>query len=497
MRSGHGSMPALRHECLNSLLAAHPEAHRLIVGYSGGMDSHVLLHLLARQRHQWPERTLAAVYVDHGLQAASADWGEHCGGICHELGVPFRVLRIDARPAPGESPEAAARRARYAALAAELDPDAALLTAHHRDDQAETLLLQLLRGAGPHGLAAMPAVARLGQGWLLRPLLEVDRAELLAYAHTQRLNWIEDASNTDTGFDRNYLRHRILPLLRERWPAASRALARSAQWCAETAAWLDQEADADLARVVTPRSDSLSIPALRELSEIRQRNLLRYWLRRLHLPIPDARQLRHILRDTLNAARDRQPCIRWPGGEARRYRDALYALPPLAPHDARRSLIWRPNADGYPPLELSGLGQLRLQETVGAGLRKSVLADATLLVRFRQGGERFRPVGRRHGQELKKLLQEAGIPPWERDRLPLLYRVAIEEFPPYQGGVSRRDGGVDPPAGSSHPGALRHPSFSKEGKTDHPLLAVVGLGIAADHAADPGEPGWQPVFADG
>ncbi len=436
---------------LNSLLTAHPNIRRLIVGFSGGLDSHVLLHLLAMHRASWPERTLAAVYVDHGLQVSSAAWGEHCAGVCLELGVLFRRLKIDACPAPGESPEAAARRARYAALAAELRPDAALLTAHHRDDQAETLLLQLLRGAGPHGLAAMPTVSRLGQGWLLRPVLDVDRAELLAYAQAHRLHWIEDASNEDTRFDRNYLRHRILPLLRERWPAVSRNLARSAQWCAETAAWLDAEADADRTCVVTHRSDALNIPTLRQLSEIRQRNLLRHWLRQLGLPTPDRRQLRHILHDALTAGRDRQPCIRWPGGEVRRYRASLYAMPPLAPHDARQTFVWRPDPNGYPPLELPGLGLLRLQRMIGVGLREPALADAAMIVRFRRGGERFRPVGRYHSQELKKLLQEAGIPSWERDRLPLLYR-------------------------------------------DQTLLAAVGLGIAADHAAGPGETGFLPVL---
>ena len=444
-------MPALRHARLNPLLAAHPEVHHLVVGYSGGLDSHALLHLLATHRASWPERRLAAIYVDHGLQAASASWGEHCARICRELDVPFQALKIHARHAPGESPEAAARRARYAALAVELRPDAALLTAHHRDDQAETLLLQLLRGAGPHGLAAMPTASRLGQGWLFRPFLEVDRAELLAYAQAHELRWIEDASNEDTRFDRNYLRHRILPLLRDRWPAAPRALARSAQWCAETAAWLDEEADADLTCIVAHRSDGLSIPALRELSEVRQRNVLRRWLRRLGLPVPEARQLRQILHDALSAGRDRQPCIHWPGGEVRRYREALYAMPPLALHDAQRSWVWRRNANGYPPLELPGLGQLRLQATVGAGLRAERLAGATLTVGFRRGGERFRPAGRHHGQELKKLLQDAGIPPWERDRLPLLYR-------------------------------------------DQTLLAVVGLGAAAIAAATPGEPGFLPVL---
>lgn len=433
---------------ISAFLAAHPQSHRLIVGYSGGMDSHALLHLLAMQRELWPERTLEAIYVDHGLHPASAVWGGHCARVCRELNVPFRTLRIDARPAPGESPEAAARQARYAALAAALEPDAALLTAHHRDDQAETLLLQLLRGAGPHGLAAMPEAARLGQGRLLRPLLNVDRAALLAYAHTQQLQWIEDASNADTGFDRNYLRHRILPLLRERWPAANRVLARSARLCAETAGWLDAEADADLTRVTTARADALSVPALRELSELRQRNLLRRWLRKLGLPTPDIRQVRQILHDTLTAARDRQPCIHWPGGEVRRYRDTLYAMPPLVSHDGQRTFLWQPVANTYPPLELPGWGILQLRETVGAGLRADILDGTTLTVRFRRGGERFRPVGRLHRQELKKLLQEAGIPPWERERLPLLYR-------------------------------------------EDALLAVVGLGIAADFVADSGEAGWQ------
>ena len=447
-----------------ALLDAHPCIRHLIVGYSGGMDSHALLHLLAAHRHCWPERTLAAVYVDHGLQAASVRWGEHCAHICRELDIPFRVLKIDARPAPGESPEAAARRARYTTLAAELGPDAALLTAHHRDDQAETLLLQLLRGAGPHGLAAMPTASRLGPGWLLRPWLDVDRSELLDYALEHRLHWIEDVSNADTRFDRNYLRQRILPLLRERWPAVGRNLARSAQWCAETADWLDADADADLARAATPSPDALHIPTLRELSEPHQRNVLRRWLRRLGLPVPDARQLRHILHDALAAAHDRQPRIQWPGGEVRRYRDTLYALPPPLAHDARQIFVWRCETNAYPPLDLPGLGTLRLRPAVGEGLRSETLAGIALTIRFRQGGERFRPAGRHHSQELKKLLQDAGIPPWERDRLPLLYLLPIT------------------------------PTFPREGGGSQGLLAVVGLGIAAEAAAGSGEPGLLPVL---
>jgi len=436
---------------------AEVHADHLIIGYSGGLDSHVLLHGLATDRYRWPERRLEALYIDHGLQAVSTAWGEHCAGICHELNVPYRVVRIDARSAPGESPEAAARRARYAAFAAELDADTALLTAHHCDDQAETLLLQLLRGAGPHGLAAMPAAAHLGRGWLLRPFLAVDRTALRAYARTHHLHWIEDASNSDARFDRNYLRHRVLPLLRERWPAASRTLARSAQLCAETAAWLDEEAALDLARVATQRPNCLAISALRSLSATRQRNVLRYWLRQLSLPIPDARQLQHVLDDALPAPADRNPHLRWPGVEVRRYRDGLYAMPPLQPHDVNQTFIWPSSNRDWPPLDLPGVGRLELRECVGAGLRAEYLAGGTLIVGFRQGGERFRPVGRNHSQELKKLLQEAGIPPWERERLPLVYEVI------------------------------------GKGRKGQQLLAVVGLGIAADAATDSAQIGWQFV----
>ncbi len=447
-------------------LGTGPATNGFIVGYSGGMDSHVLLHRLAAFPPDQCARPLAAVYVDHGLQTASIAWGEHCAGVCRSLKVPFQVLKIDAQAAPGESPEAVARRARYAAFAAVLESDAALLTAHHRDDQAETLLLQLLRGAGPHGLAAMPAVSRLGQGWLLRPVLDVDHAELHAYAKLHGLRWIEDASNHETRFDRNYLRHRVWPLLQERWPAATRTLARSAQLCAEAAQWLDEVAAADLAVVVADRPDGLWLPALRALDERRQRQVLRYWLRQLQLPVPDTRQLRQLLQDVLTAAADRSPCSHWPGAEVRRYREKLYARSPLPVHDAGQRLVWRSTAAGWPPLELPGIGWLHLRETLGAGLRAEALAGASLVVGFRQGGERFRPVGRRHHQELKKLMQEAGIPPWERARLPLLY-----------GSVAEKSDGL------------------RTQISEGPLLAVVGLGLAADWSASPGETGWQPELA--
>ena len=204
------------------------------VAFSGGVDSHVLLHALAARRHELA-MPLGAVHVDHGLHGHSPAWAEHCRQVCADLGVEYARLAGDARPAPGESPEAAARALRYGLLADWLPAGALLLSAHHQDDQAETLLLQLLRGAGPKGLSAMPGAAPLGRGTLLRPLLDCGRADLLAYARAQRLDWLEDPSNADTRLDRNFLRQRLLPELKTRWPAAAAVLARSSELCAEAA----------------------------------------------------------------------------------------------------------------------------------------------------------------------------------------------------------------------------------------------------------------------
>ena len=201
---------------LQHALQKLPPAPQYHVAFSGGVDSHVLLHLLASQRETLPG-SLGAVHVNHHIQQHAGDWEVHCRSVCEELDIPCHFLRVDGKARRGESPEAAARTARYRALADWLPADAVLLTGQHRDDQAETLLLQLLRGAGPRGLAAMPVVTELGNGRLVRPLLALRRADILDYAHQHRLRWVEDPSNADTRYDRNLLRHRVMPLLQQHW----------------------------------------------------------------------------------------------------------------------------------------------------------------------------------------------------------------------------------------------------------------------------------------
>lgn len=386
-----------------------------MVAYSGGLDSHVLLHALVRLRPACGF-SLRAVHVHHGLQPAADNWARHCERACADLGVAFITGRVRVDGVAEEGMEAAARRARYACLAKLLEPGEVLLTAHHQDDQAETLLLQLLRGTGVHGLAGMPALVPFAAGFHARPLLAFPRVELERYARAQNLSWIEDPSNRAPEIGRSLIRHRVLPLLRERWPTAGRQLAQAARHAAEAAALLDVLARADLAECA--QDGSLRVSALQRLSPARRRNALRCWIRARGFRVPSAKQLELLLTQLESEPRTRHAAIRWRGAELRRYRDFLVlradtALPAMA-----GAVIW----DGARPLLLPSIGrQLHLAPAQGRGLARARLNGATFSVRFRQGGEVCRLPGRMHHHTLKKLLQEAGVPPWERERLPLLY----------------------------------------------------------------------------
>lgn len=381
------------------------------VALSGGLDSSVLLHATADAARARSIR-LRALHVDHGLQAASAAWARACRDACDAAGIPLHVVSLDLEPPRGASVEAAAREARYAALAAELAAGERLLTAHHRDDQLETVLIQLLRGAGVAGLAAMPARARLGHGWQLRPLLGVDRAELRAYADRHGLEWHEDPMNEALRFDRGYLRARVLPAIRGRWPSAAATVARSAMHLAEASRLLEGLAAADATGLVD--DGRVSLAGLERLPRDRQVNLLRWWLRAEGLRPPAASQLGAGLPDLFSARPDGAPSLRWPEGEIRRYRGRLYAGRPLP---ARPRAAACGDAAGF---DLGpGLGCLQLVEADEGGLRRPLPAAPEL--RFRTGGESLKPHPGRPRKRLKDLCQEAGVVPWMRDRLPLLY----------------------------------------------------------------------------
>ena len=237
------------------------------------------------------------MHVDHGLAAGSAHWAQFCRDRCADLGLTIQVLKVNGAAPTGQSPEAWARRLRYTALQGCMCEGDVLLTAHHRDDQAETLLLQLLRGAGPHGLSAMPAVRPFGTGWLARPQLDFSRAQLLVYARQHALSWIDDPSNQDLAFDRNFVRHRVMPLIRERWPGCARTLSRASEWQRQSVEILDARAVEDMQDVVGNTAKRLSVTGLTGLDPVRRRNVLRYWIKGSGLPVPSAVQLEHIISD--------------------------------------------------------------------------------------------------------------------------------------------------------------------------------------------------------
>jgi tRNA(Ile)-lysidine synthase len=385
------------------------------IAYSGGCDSHVLLHVAASIRAQLPP--LRAIHVHHGLSPHADAWQAHCMAVCAALGIPLEVVRVHIEHTPGSSLEALARTARYQALQAQLQQGAALLSAHHANDQAETVLLQLMRGAGVAGLAAMPAQARLGDGYLLRPWLHVTQAELRAYAAAQKLTWIEDESNQQIDFERNFIRHQVLPLLQTRRAGVTHALARVAAHQAEAAHLLHEVGQHDLSTVLNMDLNHTPLPPLNlkklvQLSPPRQRNVVRIWLHQGGFRSPSRVRLHTLLQQVFTAADDRQPMLCWDEGEIHRYRHHLYALPrlPTLPHTV---LPW----EGQASLPLP-LGRLCATHTPGQGVY--LPPQTKLEIRFRQGGERLLLNGQQH--QLKKYLQKYSMPPWERHFLPLLYR---------------------------------------------------------------------------
>jgi tRNA(Ile)-lysidine synthase len=393
-------------------LAGKPK--RVVVAFSGGLDSTVLLHALTALRAVH-ETQLLAVHIDHGLSDESAIWCRHCESFADSLGVDFASAKVDVDISSGQGTEAAARAARYDAFRSLLQTGDWLLSAHHKDDQAETLLLNLMRGSGPSGLAGIGEIRPFAAGWLVRPLLSVSRSDLQAYAGEHQLDWIDDPSNEDQQFDRNYLRHEVMPRLEARWPDVASRLRRGALLAAEAAQLLDQLADTDF-RELGERPDRLALDQLRKLPPERQRNLIRYVVRELGLPSPPATQLQSVIMDLIPARDDGQPVVQWAGAEIRRYRDQVYVLPATIPKAALASRQLVANR-----IELgAGLGELKLEPNASSGLADAIVSRG-LEVRFRCGGEEIKPLGQTHTRKLKKLLQEEGVVPWMRERLPLLY----------------------------------------------------------------------------
>lgn len=430
-------------EELAAQLAPRVPAHSsILVGLSGGVDSVVLLHLLHElaPRFSWQ---ISALHVHHGISPNADAWADFCAGLCAGYAIPLQVEHVDIAPLREHGIEAAARKLRHAALARQAADFVAL--AHHADDQAETLMLQLLRGSGVKGAAAMPALGlmeplaiRLGcqetpakslvmskrpllaqredSTGLLRPMLHCSRREILAYATAQGLRWIEDESNADDSYPRNFLRHRVLPLLEERFPACRDTLARSAQHFAEASELLDVLAQQD----AQGRFDGATLAAgrLAELDTARAKNLLRWFLHYAGAPMPQAVQLDGMLHQLCKARQDAAVCVAYGDYEVRRYRGRVYVQHALGEFDPGLVLPWQGETElDWPALN----ARLLFEPRQGMGISLAKLRRAPVTLRLRQGGETLRPHPQAATRTLKNLLQEQQVPPWRRERLPLLY----------------------------------------------------------------------------
>ena len=405
----------------------HLNEPSLLIALSGGLDSVVLLSLATgwRDLHQC---SLRAIYIDHGLQQQSAEWGEFCAALCSDLNVEFKTLPVTVDLESGLSPEAAARDARYEALQTALRPGEYLCTAHHADDQAETLLLQLFRGAGVQGLASMPQLRRFGSGYLMRPLLHSSRSEIQRYAADHALGFCEDPSNADGRYDRNYLRNDFLPPLQQRWPQLVANISRSASHCAESLELLNDLAKLDYAAACKDAAPVdcagiagvMPVVPLQTLSDIRKKNLLRYWISLHGFKAPSTAQLQQILIDLVTVVSGvvsgGSGRINFGDAAIARYQETLFlgqrnSFEPLPDFEYQ----WHDTSAPLIIAELDWSLDIAVQQNLKA------YAGQILHVRNRRGGERWRPDPAGHSVSVKSLLQQRRIPPWQRSRLVFVF----------------------------------------------------------------------------
>jgi tRNA(Ile)-lysidine synthase len=399
---------------------------KLVLGLSGGLDSVVLLELLRRLAGPLGFR-LSCVHVNHGISPNARRWAAFCARRCKRHAIALALHQVDLEPYRAEGLEGAARRARYQVYARQKADF--IVLAHHLDDQAETVLLQLLRGAGVKGGAAMPLLRKQDSGRrtkgarapaILRPMLAVSRKEIEAYAKANRLKWVEDESNADTRYDRNFLRHQVLPVIGKAFPGYRATLARAAGHLAEASLVLDELAEADAKRAVTGTvtGNKLVLAELRRIGVARTKNLVRWLLLQQGDAAPESDRLQEGLRQLFHARDDATVRVVLGACELRRYAGCAYLLRSLAQVPAELRRDW----DGkrvWPLPELGGT--LQFVRGPGAGLDCALIGDSGLSVSLRQGGEKLRLQPGGSARSLKNLLQEARMPPWERERLPLIY----------------------------------------------------------------------------
>ncbi|HEY5715809.1 MAG TPA: tRNA lysidine(34) synthetase TilS [Psychromonas sp.] len=412
---------------LSLMLAPQPvNGQDFHIALSGGLDSVVLLHLFSRLRGSTPDCAVSAHHINHGLSHNAAHWQQFCQNLCASLGINFRCSKVNLARHNRTSLEALAREKRYACLSEGLSENSYLLTAHHQDDQLETLLLALKRGSGNTGLQGIQKKQKRQKGYLIRPLLDFSRDQLAAYAALFQLDWIEDESNQDQVFDRNFIRQSITPLLKQRWPGIAKSVARSAAIFQEQQQLLDEIAAADFKQIVESQLNQQVLPIneLALLSPGRRNNLLRFWFKKNNLAYPSAMQLQTLWSDVALANIDAQPVLQFKGVSIRRYRQHLYFVEDKKiAQSVPQAIRWLGQekvalCDGLVKLFFKvgngGEAALALPDFAGKAkveicFRAQLPADLSCL-----------PAGRRGSRSIKKLLHEYHVPPWLRDLVPFI-----------------------------------------------------------------------------
>lgn len=394
-------------------LTSLPNLKKVVVAYSGGVDSHVLLHGCSSLIQTFPHIHFHAVYINHDLHDDSDKWCYHCEKVSKTLDINFTSVKVAVEVLRGDGPEQAARHARYDALQHFIDADSVLLTAQHQDDQAETLMLQLLRGAGVNGLASMPALNAFGEGQIARPLLTFTQQEIMDYALDHQLSWVEDPSNLNTSLDRNFLRQRVIPIIKERWPAFSNTTSRSAVHCAEASSLLAKQA---AKFIMEDEKDVLPLAAVNCLDDEFQRLIIRQWLANNSVRMPSQK----VLHQMQNEITDEPACsalIEWAGNQVRLFDGSFFLLKKPDKPQKLNVAEWVCG-----DVELANnLGTLSLSDSQIGGLDKEKWKRSKVTIQARSGGECIKLINRQGTKKLKKLFYEYKVFPWARDLIPLIY----------------------------------------------------------------------------
>jgi len=392
-----------------------------VVAYSGGLDSAVLLQLMSLIQQADSSVNVRAIHVNHQLQLDADLFQQHCEMVCASYGIPIAISVVKVEYVKGDSLEAKARECRYDCMLSQLQPNECLLTAHHLDDQAETILLQLMRGAGVKGLAAMPLVNTVNDIEVLRPMLSICHEDIVLYAKENNLCWIDDKTNNDTSFDRNYIRHKVMPILSARWPQAAVTLSRSARHCAVSNELIEAEALQLLSPLLVDGCQ-LSISGLLKLSPSWQNQVLRQWLLHMKAPLPDENQLVAMMSNVVLAKEDAMPCVQWKGYVVRRFAGSLYVMPCLSDHDNTLSYIWDMKSDlVLPSINIKLDHNCIIIKEIYRTCNDLDHYTGSVVIKFRRGGERMTLPGKSHSESLKNILQQRNIAPWQRDRVPLVF----------------------------------------------------------------------------